>query len=388
MKCPACSSEDLIPFIQIEAVPTHYNVPFKTREAALSSPRGAMNLAHCPACGFVYNVAFDPALIPYSEGYENSLHYSSRFDDFARGLASSLIERHGLHDKLIVEIGCGRGDFLCMLCEDGNRGIGCDPSYAGTKPERRGAENVSITAEPYAAWTSPAPVDLLCCRHTLEHVREPGPFLEGLRDMVNRSRTPGSVYFEVPNAAHMLESEAGIWDVTYEHCAYFSTTSLAAVFERAGYAVSGISSAFDDQFLSLHGSTQVGLSPSASTVAPVAWAGAVARFGDRFTRTVQQFDADLSRWHAQGRRPVVWGGGSKGITFLNVVPAAQDIEYVVDINPHKQGLFVPGSGQRFVSPDFLRDYQPEVVILMNAIYRDEVRGRLRDLGLAPELLTV
>lgn len=386
MRCPGCKADELAPFLDIESIPTNYNVPFRTKAAALASPSGSMRLGYCPACGLIFNLAFDPALIPYEQGYENSLHFSPRFDGFARDLASRLIDKYDLRNKLILEVGCGRGDFLCMLCEDGNRGIGFDPSYAGTKPERRGAENVTITAEPFAGWQGDRPVALVCCRHTLEHVLEPLEFLEGIQQLIERGGGETAVYFEVPNAGHMLETAAGVWDITYEHPSYFTASALAAVFAGAGFTITGSSEAFEGQFLSIEGTVRGADSPRPSTGTPSPTPReAIERFGDTFRDTVRKADADLSGWLREGLRPVVWGGGSKGITFLNSVPAARQIEYVVDINPHKQGLFVPGTGQRFVAPDFLREYRPGVVVLMNAIYRDEVRSRLAELGLEPEI---
>ena len=62
------------------------------------------------------------------------------------------------------------------------------------------------------------------------------------------------------------------------------------------------------------------------------------------------------------------------------------IRYAVDINPRKQGMFVAGSGQEIVPPEFLRVYQPDVVIIMNRNYEDEIAGQLAQLGLQAEIL--
>ena len=86
----------------------------------------------------------------------------------------------------------------------------------------------------------------------------------------------------------------------------------------------------------------------------------------------------------RGERVVVWGAGSKGTTFLNTVSGP--VEYVVDVNPRKTDMFVAGTGQRIVQPRFLVDYRPDLVIVMNPTYRDEIAGTLTDLDLAPDLL--
>ena len=73
------------------------------------------------------------------------------------------------------------------------------------------------------------------------------------------------------------------------------------------------------------------------------------------------------------------------ITPLNV---RDEIEYVVDINPYKTGTYIAGTGQEIVAPDFLQGYRPDVVILMNPVYREEIRQDLNEMGLAPEILDV
>ena len=84
----------------------------------------------------------------------------------------------------------------------------------------------------------------------------------------------------------------------------------------------------------------------------------------------------------------IWGAGSKGIAFLTSLDAGDTVKYAVDVNPYKQGRFMPGAGQEIVAPAFLKDYAPDLVVVMNSIYVDEIRSDLAKLGLEPELLVV
>jgi hypothetical protein len=63
----------------------------------------------------------------------------------------------------------------------------------------------------------------------------------------------------------------------------------------------------------------------------------------------------------------------------------QSIEYVVDVNPRKQGLYTPCTAHRVIAPEQLRHIKPDVVIVMNPVYADEIRLTLDGLGLAPEI---
>jgi FlaA1/EpsC-like NDP-sugar epimerase len=87
-----------------------------------------------------------------------------------------------------------------------------------------------------------------------------------------------------------------------------------------------------------------------------------------------------------GQRAVVWGAGSKGVTFLNALQARDPIGHVVDINPRKQGMYVAGTGQQIVAPEFLKEARPDVVIVMNPVYEDEIRRWVGELGLTPDLI--
>ena len=84
----------------------------------------------------------------------------------------------------------------------------------------------------------------------------------------------------------------------------------------------------------------------------------------------------------------MWGSGSKGVAFLVTLGVTDQIEYVVDINPIKHGKFMPGSGHPIVGPDFLQQYRPTHVIVMNPIYCDEIGRDLRRMSLESEMLAV
>ena len=63
------------------------------------------------------------------------------------------------------------------------------------------------------------------------------------------------------------------------------------------------------------------------------------------------------------------------------------IEYVVDINLRKHGMYVAGTGQGIVAPEFLQDYHPDLVLVMNPIYRQEVQQRLESMGVKAAIVT-
>ena len=79
LACPVGQTDDVVVFLEIPGVPVLCNVLSATPEEARAVPRGDLRLGFSPASGHVYNYAFDPALLAYSQAYENSLHFSPRF---------------------------------------------------------------------------------------------------------------------------------------------------------------------------------------------------------------------------------------------------------------------------------------------------------------------
>jgi SAM-dependent methyltransferase len=386
-KCPICNSTGAAAFFEIFQMPVHCNVLWPTQDAAIRAPRGDVRLGFCGSCGHIFNLAFDPALVQYTQDYENSLHFSPRFQSYAEWLAVRLIERHDLHGKDIIEIGCGKGDFLTLLCEQGrNRGVGFDPSYVSEHEAGEAAERITFIRDFYSERYASCKADFICCRHVLEHVRFPHDFLITVRRAIG-NRPGTAVFFEVPNVLFTLR-DLGIWDLIYEHCSYFSPSSLSRLFTSCGFDICDLAETYEGQFLCIEALPSEGLADSeydprdgSEEVA----CDAVA-FADKYRSKVQNWRRHLDRIARAGQRVVVWGAGSKGVTFLNALDTQGRIAYAVDINPRKQGMYVAGTGQRVMPPEFLRSYRPDVVIVMNPVYQDEIRQFTGGLGLAPEFM--
>jgi SAM-dependent methyltransferase len=346
-----------------------------------------MRLGFCRACGHVFNLAFNSALMEYSQAYENSLHFSPRFQRYAESLAVRLVERYDLHGKDIIEIGCGKGDFLILLCKLGdNRGIGFDRSYVPDPDTHMVTGQVTFVQDFYSERYADCRADLICCRHVLEHIQSPRDFVSSVRRSIGR-RTDTIVFFEVPNALFTLR-DLGVWDLIYEHCSYFGPSSLARLFALCGFDVCDLAETYAGQFLCLEAVPREGIADL--TAGPCGdlegMSAHVAAFADQYRRKVETWERRLEQMAQAGRRVVVWGAGSKGVSFLNTLKIREQVEYVVDVNPRKHGMVVAGTGQGIVPPEFLRDYQPEVIVVMNAVYETEIRRLVESLGLVPEIL--
>ncbi len=385
--CPVCRSECVSVFAEMAGMPVHCNILWHTRESALKARRGDIKLGFCSGCGHIFNTAFDPEAVKYTQEYENSLHFSPFFQDYARSLAVKLIEKFNLYGKDIIEIGCGKGEFLVLLSElGGNRGVGFDTSYVHERMENRDNRVVFIQ-DLYSEQYSEYKGDLICSRQVLEHIESPRAFMEKMRKALGE-RTGTVVFFEVPNVLYTFR-ELAIWDIIYEHCSYFSSVSLAKLLASTGFRTVSIEESFEGQFLCTEAF------PTAETEeAEVPGPGfgladlktAAAAFSRRYTGKILAWKGELERIRVKGQRAVLWGGGSKGVSFLNALGVAGQIGHVIDINPHKQGKYIPGTGQVIEHPDFLREYSPDIIIVMNPNYISEIWQMVKEMGLTTSIL--
>ena len=385
--CPACDSPVGGAIVETKQVPVYCNVLWPDRQGALAALRGDIRLGFCEQCGLIHNTAFDPDLIDYSVEYENSLHFSPRFQQYANELASRLIDRLDLRHKKVLEIGCGKGDFLRLLCDLGdNTGLGFDASF---EPDLVGeSERFRVIRDRFTDDYLGEVADLIYCRHVLEHIDEPVPFVERAARVAANQRDT-HVFFEVPNALYTVD-DLGIWDIIYEHCTYYSPTALAALLGCCGLETRDVFVTYHNQFLCIEG--QISSSGTATPrleVEPTVDELAVRlrRFSEHYRAKLAHWTDSLQRWNSQGRSVAVWGAGSKGVTFLNVV-GADGVAAVVDINPRKQGRHVAGVGLEIVSPDALVSAPVDVVLVMNPIYRQEIEGMLAERGLSAEVYPV
>lgn len=368
-----------------------------TPERASSCAKGDITLAFCRSCGFIWNRAFDERRLVYEEGYQNPLHHSEVFRRYERSLAGDLVERFDLRGKTVVEIGCGDGRFLRLLCEiGGNRGFGFDPSYPAVLPAR--FDGIEIVRSAYSVEHADIGADFVCLRHTLEHVADPKTLLSPLRASLG-GRDDVAVYIEVPNASHTLRNRF-VWDIIYEHPSYFTPYSLPNVLERSGLESVRVYEAYSGQYLAVEarpgaaagdastdGPGQTGGDPALRPIDAPAARREIDDFVAGWRETVEEWRRRIDAFESAARSVVLWGAGSKAVTFLNLLSPRERVRCVVDLNPAKQGKFVPGSGHEIVAPDHLAAVRPDVVIAANPAYRAEIEKMIAGMNLRPELLS-
>lgn len=381
--CPVCTSKTLQTFLHRDAVPAHQNLIVNSLQAARNLAKGVLDMAVCAHCGFVCNRAFDLSLLAYGEDYDNTQNCSAHFDAYMDELVRHLVEERGVRNSTIVEVGCGKGQFLRKLVSypgANNRGFGFDPSYVGPDTDLDG--RLVFRRCYYDDSCTDVQADAVVCRHVIEHVPQPLALLCSVRAAL--AHTPKArVFFETPCVEWILRHRV-VWDFFYEHCSLFSASSLRSAFQQAGFAVTDVCAVFGGQYLWLEGELCQG-----------AWLAAEHRpetavLAQAYASTEQQlcqgWQTRFSELQKHGKI-ALWGAGAKGVTLANLVdPNGTLIDCIVDINPGKQGCYLPGTGHLIVAPAELPLRGVRQAILMNPNYRQENLQWLAQAGIFLELI--
>lgn len=399
--CPACDAATSTLFHTQSDVPVNSCLLLDNQEEALDFPTGEIHLRVCHRCGFVFNAALEPALIEYSSRYEETQSFSPRFRTFTRNLAARWVDRYDLVGRRVLEIGCGKGDFLVELCRNGvGDATGIDPAVAPHRLDDPVGTTIRWIPDRYDERYARLDADAIVCRHTLEHIPDVADFLATIRRSIG-DRHETVVLFEVPDVLRVLR-EVAFWDVYYEHCSYFSPGSLARLFRRSGFEILALWLGFDDQYIVVEaapaGPGGGSGRPHPLEEHPDTVTGAAQAFRDGYERKLDESRNEIATASRSNGGIAIWGAGSKGVAYLtglsrtgssgNGRSASRWIDQAVDINPFKQGRYLAGSGLPVVEPAALQRTEPELVIAMNPVYVEEIGRELREMGLDTRLIAV
>lgn len=382
MKCPICQFSKTSLFLERFQVPVHQNLLCPSEELARNIKQGSLSMTICKECGFVFNQAFDANLLSYGKDYDNTQICSPMFQAYIDSLIYHLISERGVANKTVVEVGCGKGSFLKSICVDGgNCGIGFDPSYVGPSILMDG--RLRFERSFYGVGCESIPADVVICRHVMEHISDPVGLLKAVRQALVKSPR-AQVFLETPDLEWILKNQV-FWDFFYEHSSYFTEQSLSIAFEIAGFRVESIRKVFRGQYLWLEAKPSNQKSHNIKT-SPGRIPILARQFAEKERLLIQHWQKRLKELRSLGR-VAIWGAGAKGVTCANLLdPYCELIDCVVDLNPNKQGRFVPGTGHPIVCYQDLPKRNVATAILMNPNYREENQSLLQNAGIKLDLV--
>jgi SAM-dependent methyltransferase len=321
--------------------PILQNRVYETYEEATNCSQGDIRIVEDQFTGLIYNEAFRPELMQYDSNYNNEQAFSPYFKQHLRSVKEIIRRELGTLD--LVEVGCGKGYFLEMLEAEGFNITGFDPTYEGNNPRIIKDFFKPGMFEPSRG---------LILRHVLEHIPDPYSFLCELRDANGGG---GLIYVEVPCFDWICDRRTW-FDIFYEHVNYFRMIDFKRIFGKIQFA----ERTFGGQYLSI-------IADLSSLEKPKYDRHNSVLFPKNFQNSLTQRNATQS---------IVWGAASKGVIFsLLSERNGKPISAVVDVNPLKQGKFLPITGLKVLTPDEVVKQFPEgtTVYIMNSNYINEIK---------------
>jgi len=377
--CRSCGAGQLRPFLSLGEMPLTNSYVAADR---LHQPekRYPLEVAFCPACSLVQILH----TVPPEEMFLEYFYYSSvspTLLEHSRLHAEELIATRGLGpESLVVEVASNDGYLLQNFVKAGIPVLGIDPAVGPAKAaEVAGVPTLReffgldlakrLRAEGKAA-------DVVLANNVLAHVPDPNGFVAGIATILAED---GIAEIEAPYMKDLIDNLE--FDTIYqEHLSSFSVTAAKRLFERHGLSLNQL------RHLPIHGgSFRFSLGKSADVSAGVKTllgedeaAGLTnfefyRDFGRRVRRVQDQLRYLLEALKGGGNRIAAYGAAAKGTILLNSSGIGADvIDFVADMSPQKQGMYLPGVRLPITPPERILEEMPDYVLLLAWNFKDEI----------------
>jgi len=326
---------------------------FLSPDEARNCIKGDVVLVQDMETGLIFNQAFKPELMQYDADYQNEQAVSPIFREHLNEI-TGIIKNH-FHNHKLIEVGCGKGFFLEHLLAQGFEVTGLDPTYEGSNPN---------VIKEYFSPEVGLRANGIILRHVLEHVQDPVAFLSHIRDSNGGG---GKIYIEVPCFDWICKRRAW-FDIFYEHVNYFRISDFRRIFGR----VYESGHTFGGQYLYVIADLSTIRKPKADGSDHFDFPPDFVNAVDRYACLIKEQRVEHGRQH----HSIIWGGASKGVIFaLFMQRAGAQVDFVVDINPAKQGKYLAATGLKVFSPEeMLSQAEPgSNIFVMNGNYLLEIR---------------
>ena len=316
--------------------------------------------------------------------------YSETWLEHCKNYVNMVIEKFGFDkNNLVVEIASNDGYLLQFFKKANIKILGIEPAFNIAKiAEEKGIPTITkFFGEDLAKKlvNEGKKADLVIGNNVLAHVPNLNDFVSGLNIL---TPTNGIITLEFPHLLKLLQNNQ--FDTIYhEHFSYFSLITLEKSFSRHGLVI------FDVDELTTHGgslriylkhidSNQFPISPKVKKLQNIEIESGLTQLKtyenfaihvNQVKKQLQQFCMDAKN---KNKKIIGYGAPAKGNTLLNYCQINNElIEYTVDVNPYKQGLFLPGTKIPIKSPEVIRKDKPDYILILPWNLKDEIMNQHR-----------
>ncbi len=329
---------------------------FLPEKKDLSNEKGVnLDVWQCSGCGLV-QLSNDP--VPYYREVIRAVGISQEMSSFRKAQFTSFVEHHALKNKKILEIGCGRGEYLSLMKNCGVQAYGIEASPDSVSYCKQSGLNVSMGFDEDATYkVEGAPFDSFFVLNFLEHL----PNLNsGLAGIANNLREGAIGLIEVPNFDMILRKNL-FSEFIGDHLFYFTKETLNSTLCQNGFEVIGCKEVWHDYIISAVVQKRARMNIS------------------HFTKAQEKIKDDIDQYLARfkNKEVAIWGAGHQSLAIISLLNLGERIKFVVDSAPFKQGKYTPATHLPIVAPDRLESDLVEAIIVMAASYSDEVVRNIR-----------
>lgn len=385
MKCRSCGAPLELVWADLGAQPlaNSYLKPEQLEEPEVYYP---LKVFACTSCWLVQTQDFRRGEEIFVEDYAYFSSYSSSWLEHARSYVEAISGRLALGaSSRVLEIASNDGYLLQYFVQRGVPCLGVEPTACTARAARqKGVETLERfwgTATARQVLAERGLQDLVVGNNVLAHVPDINDFVAGIGIILAPEGTATLEFQHVQNIVDLLQFDT----IYHEHFSYLSLTSVEPLMARHGLQVYDV-----DKVPTHGGSLRIYVKHAANRQLDLTDRVAALRAEERafglaapevyraFMSRVEKVKHDLLAFLIEqrtGRRRVAaYGAAAKGNTFLNYcgVRGTDLIEFVVDVSPHKQGKFLPGSRLPILPPARLQEARPDRVLILPWNIRSEI----------------
>ncbi|HOY32839.1 MAG TPA: class I SAM-dependent methyltransferase [Bacteroidales bacterium] len=321
--------------------------------ASLGNDKGIdLEVCQCSGCGIV-QLSNDP--VPYYREVIRAAAFSEEMKQFRLHQFEQFAHRYSLENKKIIEIGCGRGEYLSLMKKFIAQAYGIEYSPVSVNLCKESGLKVQqgyIDAEKFIL--QDAPFNAFFILSFLEHMPDINTALRGIA----HNLTDDAVgLIEVPNFDMILRKNL-FSEFISDHLFYFTAETLSSLLAVNGFQVLECKAVWHDYILSavVRKRRPVDMSD--------------------FSGFQSKLKDELFEFIGRHQDVAIWGAGHQALTVISLAGLSGKIKYVVDSAPFKQNKYTPASHIPIVAPEMLRANKVDAVIIMAAAYSDEIAGFL------------
>ncbi|OGS03960.1 MAG: methyltransferase [Elusimicrobia bacterium RIFOXYA1_FULL_47_7] len=361
-KCRTCRGE-----LFQEPLLSYKNMPkgaqFFPGPDEIKSEKGVdLDIFQCSACGLV-QLSIEP--VPYYREVIRSAGISDAMKSFRAGQFSEFISKYSLASKKILELGCGKGEYLSIMNGLGVDAYGIEYSDESVEDCRKlGLKVEKAYIDSSLVRLKNAPFDSFYILNFLEHMPNAVDVLKGIWANL-ADKAVGLV--EVPNFDMIIRNKM-FAEFIPDHLFYFTRDTLLNTLSLAGFDVIECVDIWHDYIIS----ARVRKNPVINTAVMSQVKSSINL--SSFYEQEKLLKSNISKYLAglKGKKVAVWGAGHQALALISLTGMASQIEYIVDSAPFKQGRYSPATHIPIVAPEQLLSQPVDSLIIMAGGYSEEV----------------